>query len=239
MTWWNDFWNWAETSQLGSNVVGGLIVALVAALAALVASIVKTSWRHKIWGSVARLLDWIRTLRITTTERVEKEYERGIDDGWAARDQEVNRDAQPKKGIAINFAATPGGQPRKALAGPPTPPIKPLPSPTPRWRIYESEPEGDGLDFVVENSVERSVALEVRLEASASYFEFYDGAHWAEASGVCTRAFRGKISSWARDRGGVDFDITWIDENGESHSRTYKLKAYQPRGPEEEDLHPF
>jgi hypothetical protein len=228
MTWWDQFVAFADKSPVLAGTIGTVVGGLILALILWVISRIP-KLRKPVFGGISRLGRFLRSVRVTTTNRIEREYERGVDEGWAGHEREVEEET--KLGREISIFTTPREDLKREAPAP-------RPAPKPRWRVYESEPEGDGFDFIVANSVERSVAQEVRLEASASYFEFYDGAHWEDASGVCYRSFRGKISSWARDRGGVDFDITWLDENGESHSHTYKLYAHHPPD-SEEDEYPF
>jgi hypothetical protein len=229
VNWWDDFWTWAETSQLGSNVVGGLIVAFIVAGVALVASVVKKSWRDKIWGSVARIFGWLGTLRVTTTARIEKEYERGVDEGWAGHEREVEEQAKPKKGISIDFTATREDVQREVQAPPPAPqPVKPR-LPPPRWSIRRLSKD-DPKKYVLVNYEVESVATDVRLDAPADVFDFYDKARWNELEfmGEYSREnFYGHVKGKGRSEG-VMFTVTWQDENGHEQSAPAHLER-QPR----------
>lgn len=76
-------WAWANTS-LGSNVVGGLIVALVLALLALFPRV-----RHPLFAAIVKGARFVVTIRLSTTTRqrgvVEAAYERARVDVEAAR----------------------------------------------------------------------------------------------------------------------------------------------------------
>lgn len=61
---WNDFWKWANESQLGAAVVGGLIVA---ALVGIVAVIPKL--RKGAVSAIGRAVRFAASVRITTTNR--------------------------------------------------------------------------------------------------------------------------------------------------------------------------
>ncbi|MCJ1703702.1 MULTISPECIES: hypothetical protein [unclassified Rathayibacter] len=65
---WDDFWRWSET-QLGSNVVGGLIVAAALALITFVVSRVPR-WRAPVSAGVAKLWRKIPVPYLTTWARV-------------------------------------------------------------------------------------------------------------------------------------------------------------------------
>jgi len=223
VTWWDDFWNWAETSQLGSNVVGGLIVALVVALVALVASVVKKSWRDKIWGHVGKLLFWIRTLRITTTDRIEKEYERRVDEGTSGHEREVEETVRAN---VVNL-----GMDARAMAT--ESPSRPRPQP--RWKVeWNGFGDEHGQPYILRNLVDRSAAYEVRLDADESRFEFLDGAHWADLSGVSGGQFMGKMKYWIQPNG-VTLRVSWLDEENLAHSRNLKLGPERNLEPGEMD----
>lgn len=83
MTVWDDFWKWAETSQLGANVVGGILVAAIIASASVLVSVLRKSWRDKVWGGSAKLIEWLwaHRLRVTTEQRYRDAIRRAKWDG--------------------------------------------------------------------------------------------------------------------------------------------------------------
>jgi hypothetical protein len=157
--------------------VGGLIVALAVAVIGIVASVVKKSWREGILGGVARFFEWVATIRVTTTAWIEKEYERGLDEGWAER--EVDEQARPKKGISIDFAATREDLQVESKHPRPAPqPVGPK-LPTPRWSIRRVSKDAPK-KYVLVNYEMESVATDIRLDATTDVFDFYDQARWDE-----------------------------------------------------------
>lgn len=63
---WNEFWKWANESQLGANVVGGIIVALLVGFVAIVPKL-----RRPVVSAIRRSVAFLSTVRITTTTRIE------------------------------------------------------------------------------------------------------------------------------------------------------------------------
>jgi hypothetical protein len=225
MTWWDDFWRWAETSQLGSNVVGGLIVALVVAVAALVVSFAKASWRDKIWGSVARLFRWLGTIRVTTTARQEAMVNEARG-SWTELMNNVT--GQLKAAVAAKEAAEAAA---RAKAQAPAPKrdvwdevvaVPYLPPPMPRWAIWSAHLSETSRDFVLQNAVKRSVAREVRIESSTGRFRFLDGAHWEELSGEAQGKFRGEVDDMGWEYG-LTFEVTWYDAQGLKHEESVTM----------------
>jgi hypothetical protein len=90
-----------------------------------------------------------------------------------------------------------------------------VPLPTPRWSVHRAD--GEDTLVILHNSVDRSVAREVRLESAN--FDFHDGAHWEEISGVADGEFNGVANLTGYDKL-VRFEISWYDENGVQHGDT-------------------
>ncbi|TPW78505.1 hypothetical protein [Schumannella sp. 10F1B-5-1] len=106
----------------------------------------------------------------------------------------------------------------------PVPPdLPPLPLPAPRWSIHEDN-TGDEMDFVLRNSVARSVALEVRIEPDED-LRLASAGHWENVSGENTASFAGSLS----DRGyehGVRFFVSWYDEMHSARTEWVELPGH-------------
>jgi hypothetical protein len=98
-----------------------------------------------------------------------------------------------------------------------------LPLPRPRWSVYLDE-ERDL--YKLRNSVERSVANEVRLEVPGGGFTFSDGAHWSSIWGNQERSFDG-MPTGNSSTNGVYFEVTWFDENDRPQSEYTKLDPWE------------
>ena len=207
MTAWTDFWKWADTS-LGSNVVGSLIVAGILAGIGLIFTVAKSSWREKVWGNMARLLHWVRSLRVTTQARTAAALEAARLYGY--RQGEMWGEQQ--------LVVTP--------LGPDGPPL-----PLPRWTLTLDTTRAE-LSYVLNNVVPRSIAREVRIENRAEC-PIMDAGSWEDLSGETSGRFFGAISN----RGmmlGVNFEVSWHGEINEYRtsdvwleSRLLKLAASQ------------
>lgn len=84
-----------------------------------------------------------------------------------------------------------------------------LPRPVPRWRIYQDQEQHDV--FYLKNSVDRSVAREVRLESQN--LEFLDGAHWEDASGGSLNAFQAAIINTYSNTTEIQVKVSWYDHD--------------------------
>ena len=104
------------------------------------------------------------------------------------------------------------------------PPPAVIPLPRPRWSVAEADKPGDGRNYILRNSVPRSVAKEVHLD-SDSDFEIEDAGHWEELSGESIGSFRGSLlpSGWMN---GVVFTISWYDETAVEYNATYLLPSH-------------
>ena len=102
----------------------------------------------------------------------------------------------------------------KILSGPPKPPL-----PQPRWLIAPAA-SGKDNEYVLRNSVPRSVAVEVRLEPE-SEFNIIDAGHWADLSGTQTEGVWGNFVGVFTPQGktfGVHITVWWYDEHGKRQS---------------------
>lgn len=199
MSVWDDFWTWAENSQLGANVVGGLMVALIVALLGLVASIVKKSWRDKIWGGLSRLWKRVKKIRITTTDHIEREYERGVDDGWAGYEHELREEAAGRgQGLSLDIGIKP--------------PQSEPPRAKPRWSLYANP--SDPREYTLMNASTEVGAKDVELSAPVEAFSFLTDARWGDVMPEEILSFRGKSHGKTYDEGAL-FEVAWTDERGE------------------------
>lgn len=107
----------------------------------------------------------------------------------------------------------------KILTSPPKPPL-----PQPRWMIAPAPSEKRG-EYVLRNSVPRSVAKEVRLEAEAE-FKIISAGHWKDLSGTEDKGKIGDFIGAFTSQGetfGVRFVVGWYDEHGKYKTRTLFL----------------
>ncbi|WP_341956140.1 hypothetical protein [Microbacterium sp. LWH13-1.2] len=107
-------------------------------------------------------------------------------------------------------------------------PTKP-PLPLPRWMIAPA-PSGKRGEYVLRNSVPRSVAKEVRLEAEAE-FKIISAGHWKDLSGTEEKGAVGEFVGVFTSQGetfGVRFLVGWYDEHAK-----YKTRSLFLGGPNE------
>jgi energy-converting hydrogenase A subunit M len=88
----------------------------------------------------------------------------------------------------------------------------------PRWRI--SKVAGFDTDYHLKNSVAGSVAFNVRIEEHRGSFDFTDGAHWPDLSGVEVGTFHGRPQGDAADDG-IWFDVQWYDGDRTFHNEIH------------------
>jgi hypothetical protein len=60
VNWWDSLWHWAETSQLGATIVGGVMLAIILAV---------PKWRVPVFGAVGRFVRWLGGLRVVSKNR--------------------------------------------------------------------------------------------------------------------------------------------------------------------------
>ncbi|MFB8145363.1 hypothetical protein ACFC1W_01315 [Microbacterium sp. NPDC056003] len=207
-------------------VVVGL--ACLAVLVVLLLTIFRKSWRANTWG---RLRKW---RPFTTTDRIKSERSEAVESYLAS----IERDALTKAQDRPKGAAT-GQLSAKAARGQiniprGTSPMNPgggfartyessIPLPRPRWGVFR-KPDGDGKgQFVLMNSVERSVAKAVRLdEVLVGTFYFVSGAQWDDMSGRSMEEFQGRPDMDALHYG-LQFRVTWYNENDEQLEQVVEL----------------
>lgn len=213
---------------------------MVLAIAALV-TLAKKSWRDKVWGPTGRFFKWAVPIRLTTTTRIRAKdseiivFRASVERALAASIRSGELTAEAIAQVAVlerELEARPKVSSATGLAAPAEQPTAPaIPLPQPRWSIYLDQGDSsDGMDYVIRNTVPRSVAREVRLEAEVDCFEFFDAAHWENMSGVSMEEFRGSTKpemNWARERG-FDLFIEWYDEKQKARSTTISIPATEP-----------
>lgn len=105
MEWWNDFWVWVDASQFRAGVASTLVVAGVLGLVAAV-----PKWRKPVFAAVKRSYDFIRSLRVTTTKRLEAHRTSALEEGRnSARAEMSATTVAPAPGEVI-YGTSPGPQ---------------------------------------------------------------------------------------------------------------------------------
>lgn len=107
--------------------------------------------------------------------------------------------------------------------------LAPVPRPAPRWMVAPENTDEEDV-YVLRNSVPRSVAREVRLDADPE-FKIVDAGHWQDLSGTDTDGASGRFMGVFTPQGetfGVNLYIKWYDENGSQQAENLFL-----RGPDE------
>lgn len=227
--WWTDFWTWVNENQFAATVIGGLIVVAIVGVFSRLPKIgphVRTflkwlwSWHpisaRKHYRDIALVHE--ATLAEAAAEaRVIAEKAIDVSAELEKAKKELSRIIVENK-IKIDTEANVRDKVRGSVTAPATPPN--LPAPDPRWRIYL--PDGEEFVHVLENTVERSVAKEVRLESDA--FEFLDGAHWEDLSGKSKGDFSGRSKQSQPDwQTTTQFIVTWFNENNVKNSEVVYL----------------
>lgn len=98
----------------------------------------------------------------------------------------------------------------KVIKTPPKPPL-----PRPRWQAGPDNTQGPD-HYVIQNTVPRSVAKEVRVEADSD-MNIIDAGHWQDLSTEGPTKGVGTFIAVAMERGidqGVQLTVSWYDENG-------------------------
>lgn len=152
-----------------------------------------------IWGNQIRALELSHVAELRSKDDEIAELRRVIAEAAAKRETTT----QQGKEIVD-----------KILSGPPKPPPPPLPRP--RWLIAPA-PSEEPNEYVLRNSVPRSVAREVRLEADPE-FKILNAGHWKDLSVTEGEASVGSFVGVFTSQGntfGVHFNVSWYDEKGE------------------------
>jgi hypothetical protein len=101
-----------------------------------------------------------------------------------------------------------------------------IPLPAPRWMIAPENTDEDDV-YVLRNSVPRSVAREVRLDADPD-FKIVDAGHWQDLSGTETGGASGTFKGVFTPQGitfGVKLSVKWFDEHGKQQVAVLFLRS--------------
>lgn len=207
-------------------------------------------WRTAAWGWLGRLAKWSWDSRPVS----QRKHRTALEEHRKA----VLRDTQRLAKIAVKdaieerkridasiqqLATTLSSQGRTAPGAAAEQPKAP-PLPTPRWRIRRDESDESCETFTLINSVERSIAREVRVDDSHDYngepngvATILEGGHFEDLSGKASGDFRAEFSSRSRQSGG-SLDVTWYDENAEKQHEYLVVPGWEeaPAGPAPRDI---
>lgn len=122
--------------------------------------------------------------------------------------------------IPISTSQTAMPDPWDIPSAPAAPPL-----PEPRWRLTapsrRTDPNQNDGGYLVQNLIEGSVARNVRIDNDgAGYFDFEDGAFWADLSGVNSAAFGGEIVE-SDQAGDVRLRLSYLDQYNRSRALLY------------------
>jgi len=195
---WDYFWAWAQTN-LGSNVVGGLFVALVVAVVGLILTIVRKTWRAKIWGSVERFFKWLGGVRPTTAASRERDYEERRKAEETA--EEEARVQHVLDNVQFKLLDLDADRERRANLTPP------------RWSLARV----GNKQYTLANGSSAAVARDVVLSAPVDRFTFLDDARWDVVEAEEIKSFRGKPHGPTASKG-LMIKVEWRDEVGRMKS---------------------
>jgi len=228
--WWSEWW---------LEVTGGTASAVVAA--ALLSALSK-SVREHFWKPMGRGIVWLAGLRPSTkkqredharlaleaeTLRVDLSASQAAAEEYRSRLAEVEGLLEELQSARLESevrtlarqvaeaATAPNVIDGGSAAGPS------LPRPDPRWGVYRNPNTNSRNDFFVVNLVPRSIAKEVRLEVLRGSFHILDSGHWEDMSVPADeknsiKPFKG-FANAASLMYGIDFQISWYDENNKQH----------------------
>lgn len=223
MDWWDALWKWANESQLGATVVGGLIVAAVVGVISLAIAVVP-KWREPVLSAIRHGWSVVISIRLTTTRRIEADkaqaHEQGVNDLFKAI-APSGEDITSLKDLLLSPNVAP------SLVGPVTPsaPSPTLPPRGPslaRW----SARHRNGRYWSLTNVVPGSVAEDVRINCSPRELEFVDMPNVSSMPGGSTKTFQCDVTESGMEEG-VTWVITWDDHNGVPHSETIRVMGTQ------------
>ncbi|MDQ0894513.1 hypothetical protein [Agromyces ramosus] len=242
---------WAAESQLPwwAYLVGtGIGIAFVL----FVMTFIIKAWRVSIWGWVGRLAKWLWDSRPVSLRRHRRDIERVMKSLIAPileQSREIAReeiasskmleDAKAEYARAMTDIAQKIAQRRvNGTVAAAASSSKMIPLPAPRWHIQRVESDEHSDTFTLINSVERSVAREVRVDDSHDYngepngvATILEGGHFEDLSGKASGDFRAEFSPSARQGGGT-LDVTWYDDDGEKHHEYVRVAGWEKRPPQ-------
>lgn len=194
---WAAFWEWANTSELGVTIVGGLIVAAVAGLVALIPKLRRPaiSWLRRAWS-------FARSIRVTTTARLSS-FERNALEK-ARRTAEVEMaDKRTLRELLMEQASQRSVESQESAVAPPAKSV---------WSFSEGRSlmvtRPNSRLFKLTNHAEGVEALDVRVEADNTRIGFPGGAYWASILGGVTKEFSGDPTGVSGE-GPLVYTIRW------------------------------
>lgn len=230
--WWYDFWEWAETSQLGANVVGGIVVAVLVGLGTLAITVVP-KWRKPSSAAVRRAWTFLTSIRLTTATQIEAGREEVRQEGvnpfahLLATSPDGNEGTRTLREVLVG--TSPGPQkfdfgklakiddelsPPVLLADVPTP----APTPTATEPVsWSARKRADGM-IVVTNLSNKDAALHVDVSSLGLIMEPW-GTHpsWERIEPRQSGTFKAMISP-GRKLPAVVLKLVWEGEDGRAHA---------------------
>lgn len=227
---------WADVS---SGAVAGIVSGVIVAVLLGAAGFFSKTFRKGTWGQLVRFRRWLGSIRLMTTrslaEQIAQAERRGSQRALDHLGPAIAEDSGDINDLHDALAAAQFERVRiegerdavrdalETMKRRP-PPLRPpdereperLPLPLPRWSVYypdEADIYPGVTNLMLRNSVDRSIAREVRLEHHGDAFTFESGAHWAQMNGTSTEEFIGVVSELGEFYG-VHFEVSWYDENG-------------------------
>jgi hypothetical protein len=236
------------------------ISVVVAVVVLIVISVVRKGPRQLLWG--VRLTTKARMAKRETAAAaaIEQAQREGHASGYESGSDEVAERLLPAiRDLERQLRAATGGRypdPDLLFEDPPTDAMilaaaksmvrslnTELPGPRhrPRWRLYRSglpEMQKSGQQYTLKNLVENSAAFRVRVDSPSYAFNFLTGAAWDDLSGTSVGKFEGYFTGWAETHG-VEFRVSWIDDEGTEYTETQSLPRTRNPEPWEADDAPF
>ncbi len=203
---WAAFWEWANTSQLGVTIVGGLIVAAVVGLVALIPKLRRQAlaWLERTWSS-------IRSIRVTTAGRLSAFERSALASARKTAEAEV-AERRTVRDLLMEHAT----QPTAERQGSPV-----VPRPKAVWSFSKGRSlmvtRPNSRLFKLTNHADGVEALDVRVEADSTRIGFPGGAYWTSILGGATKEFSGDPTGVSGE-GPLVYTIRWR-EGGAEHSK--------------------
>jgi hypothetical protein len=194
-------------SNLGSNIVGGLVVAVVVALFGTIPRL-----RRPILSALHRFWSWVLTVRVSTTTRIEAEIDRRSTEateqavaaftGTDVEDELIWTESATRE----LFSTAEPAQPR----------------PRPRWFIAPVHADTDTTKiYLIKNLAPDMTLSDVRLEHPDGKVVFHDAAAWAQLRSGEEVGFR---ATYSYHFGFLStLDVAWTDEHGRRDGERVQL----------------
>lgn len=253
---WNDFWTWANENQLAATVVGGLIVA---ALIGLFSILPKIGPHVRSGVGLAAIMigvaaRWLWSWHPVSARRLRKDLDAQFDTSAvesaalvasltenvealstrvAMQEQAANASVAAVTKIRENADAYAKDRSKASIDTHASAMSPRLPLPAPRWRIDRESDDPTGETYNIVNSIERSVAREVRVNDSHDDYgepngvaTILDGGHFEDLSGRSSGTFRARLGSRTRQGGGT-LSVTWYDENNAQQHEYVRVDGFE------------